>query len=108
MPDKHMSDIINNPDHYTTGGYECWDFIEDLDLNFLEANAVKYLTRAGKKTEDPTIDIDKAKAYLRKLGNKASNVQRYFDAQKLDPKYQRAILFILARLPTAALRELES
>lgn len=103
-----MSDPVNHPDHYT-GSYECWDFIADMGLNFLEANAVKYLTRAGKKTPDPTQDIEKAKAYLRKSDTpaKAHDVARYFEAHNLDPKYQRAIIFILARMPEAALRELE-
>ena len=60
-----MNDIVNHPSHYTDGKIEVIDFIEDKKLNFHRGNAVKYISRAGKK--DPTKEIEdlkKAQWYL--------------------------------------------
>lgn len=43
------NDIINHPSHYTDGKIEVIDFIEDKKLNFHRGNAIKYISRAGKK-----------------------------------------------------------
>lgn len=61
------SDPVNHPAHYTDGKYEVINFIESSGFNcdFYLANAVKYLSRAGKK--DPNKkeeDIQKAIWYL--------------------------------------------
>lgn len=59
------NDNVNKPDHYTDGKIEVIDFIEDKKLGFNLGNAVKYISRAGKK--DPTKnveDLQKAKWYL--------------------------------------------
>jgi hypothetical protein len=46
-----MADKIN-PDHYKgDGGVSTIDFIESAKLNFSRGNAVKYISRAGKKSE---------------------------------------------------------
>lgn len=42
-------DPVNHPSHYTDGKYECIDFIEGHMLGFCLGNAVKYISRAGKK-----------------------------------------------------------
>lgn len=58
-------DSVNRPSHYTDGKIEVIDFIEDKKLNFNTGNAVKYISRAGKK--DPAKhkeDLMKAKWYL--------------------------------------------
>ena len=56
-----------NPDHYK-GGIETWDYIVSHDLGYLEGNIIKYITRAGKKEGESTLDdLLKAKAYLTKL-----------------------------------------
>lgn len=63
-------DNVNHPSHYTDGKIEVIDFIEDKELGFHLGNAIKYISRAGKK--DPTKireDIKKAIWYL----------QRYLD-----------------------------
>lgn len=67
-----MSEKINHPSHYQgKNGIEVIDVIEAYDLNFNMGNAVKYILRNGKKTEDTTIDIKKAIWYLnRELNNK--------------------------------------
>lgn len=62
-----MSEQVNHPKHY--GGadnpYEAIKVIEAWDLGFRLGNAVKYISRAGKKGIDKTVqDLEKAKWYL--------------------------------------------
>lgn len=50
-------DNITNPSHYAEGRtYEPINVINDWDLNFNLGNAVKYISRAGRK-KDPNMDI---------------------------------------------------
>lgn len=60
-----MSDQANHPAHY--GGesnvYETIKVIEAWGLNFNRGNALKYLSRAGKKG-DPIVDLEKCIWYL--------------------------------------------
>lgn len=59
------NDPVNHPSHYTDGNIEVMDFIEDKQLNFALGNAVKYISRAGKKDKNKTIqDLEKAEWYL--------------------------------------------
>jgi len=60
-------DPVNHPSHYTDGKYEVIDFIESSGFsnNFCIANAIKYLSRAGKKNRSTKQeDIEKAIWYL--------------------------------------------
>ena len=61
-----MSEKVNHPDHY--GGennpYEAIKVIEAWDLNFHLGNVVKYISRAGKKSENSIEDLKKAEWYL--------------------------------------------
>ena len=57
-------DPVNSPAHYTAGGIETIDFIEAKQLNYHLGNCVKYLSRAGLKTEDTLEDLKKAAWYL--------------------------------------------
>lgn len=60
-----MSDPVNHPAHYKSGGLESIDVIEAFKLGFHTGNAVKYILRAGKK--DPTKeveDLEKARWYI--------------------------------------------
>lgn len=60
-----MSDNVNHPSHYTDGNIEVIDFIEDKKLGYHLGNAVKYISRAGKKDPDKYIeDLQKAVWYL--------------------------------------------
>lgn len=60
-----MSDAVNHPSHYTDGGIETIDFIEAKNLPYHLGNAVKYISRAGKKDENKTIeDLQKAVWYI--------------------------------------------
>lgn len=58
-------DNINSPQHYTTGKYEVIDVIEDWDLNFRLANAIKYIARHQHKGK-PLEDLKKAQWYLQR------------------------------------------
>lgn len=62
-----MIEQVNHPKHY--GGadnpYEAIKVIEALGLGFCLGNTVKYISRAGKKETDKTVqDLEKAKWYL--------------------------------------------
>lgn len=58
-------DAVNHPPHYKAGGIETIDFIESKGLGFNLGNAVKYISRAGKKDPAKLIeDLRKARWYL--------------------------------------------
>lgn len=52
-------DPVNRPAHYTDGKIEVIDYIEDKKLGFCLGNAIKYISRAGKK--DPTKEVEDLK-----------------------------------------------
>ena len=59
------NDAVNHPSHYTDGGIETIDFIEAKKLPYHLGNAVKYISRAGKKDQNKTIeDLQKAIWYI--------------------------------------------
>ena len=61
---KHMDDKINHPKHYCEGRkYEPIDVIEDWGLGMHGGNAVKYISRAGRKG-DAIEDLEKARWYV--------------------------------------------
>lgn len=58
-------DNVNHPAHYTDGKIEVIDFIEDKQLNFNRGNAIKYISRAGKKDKSKEVeDLQKAVFYI--------------------------------------------
>jgi len=67
-----MSEKVNHPSHYQSGEveedgtskYEAIKVIEAWDLNFHLGNVVKYISRAGKKSENNIEDLKKAEWYL--------------------------------------------
>lgn len=59
------NDAVHKPKHYTTGKYEVIDVIEDWDLNFRLANAIKYIARHKHKGK-PLEDLEKALWYLQR------------------------------------------
>lgn len=61
-----INDPINRPAHYTAGRkFEPVDVIRDWGLNFSLGNAVKYVSRAGRKDPAKTIeDLKKAIWYI--------------------------------------------
>ena len=59
------TDPVNRPAHYTDGKIEVIDYIEDKKLGFCLGNAIKYISRAGKKDPSKEIeDLKKAKWYI--------------------------------------------
>ncbi len=65
-------DAVSHPSHYTGGKIETIDYIEDKKLNYHLGNAIKYISRAGKKDPDKyTEDLKKAIWYLQR------EVERY-------------------------------
>ena len=63
--ESKTSDNVNHPAHYTDGKIEVIDYIDDKKLSFCLGNAVKYISRAGKKDTGKTIeDLQKAAWYI--------------------------------------------
>ena len=63
---KEVKDKLN-PEHYRGAAIEPWDFIESQGFDFFLGNAVKYISRAGKKPgESAKDDLEKAIVYLNK------------------------------------------
>lgn len=67
-----MSENVDHPDHYQFGEkdkdgsskYEAIKVIEAWDLDFHLGNVIKYISRAGRKSEVPLEDMKKAKWYI--------------------------------------------
>lgn len=61
---KMINDVVSHPSHYTEGRkYEPRKVIADWGLNFNLGNAVKYVSRAGRKG-DKIEDLRKAIQYI--------------------------------------------
>ena len=59
------NDTVNHPSHYNDGKIEVIDYIEDKKLGFCLGNAVKYISRAGKKDKSKEVeDLRKAIWYI--------------------------------------------
>lgn len=76
------NDIINHPSHYTDGKFETIEAIESWQLGYHLGNAVKYISRAGKKSKDTELeDLRKARWYI----------TRYLDHHRDDTESLRAM-----------------
>lgn len=98
-----VNDVVNHPSHYTDGKYEVIDFILGKNFNFNEGNAVKYISRAGKKDPTKTIeDLKKSMWYIKTqisllLGEKGTeriSAHDFINDKKLDFFRGRAIELI--------------
>lgn len=59
------NDLVNHPSHYTDGKIEVIDYIEDKNFGYNLGNAIKYISRAGKKSPDTKVqDLEKAIWYI--------------------------------------------
>lgn len=68
-----IADAVNHPAHYNQGKIEVIEFIEDKELGFHLGNAVKYISRAGRKDPSKFVeDLEKARWYL----NRAIELQK--------------------------------
>ena len=61
-----IANTVAHPDYY--GGednpYEAIKIIEAYDLNFSLGNVIKYVLRAGKKSDSAIEDLEKAAHYI--------------------------------------------
>lgn len=63
---EYKKDLVNHPPHYTDGKIEVIDYIHDKKLGFNLGNAIKYISRAGKKNPDKYVeDLEKAIFYIK-------------------------------------------
>lgn len=63
--EENKNDPVNHPSHYTDGKIEVIDYIKDKGFGFCLGNAVKYISRAGKKDPEKEIeDLRKAAWYI--------------------------------------------
>ena len=71
---KDKTEMVNHPNHYggETNPYEAIKVIEAWDLGFNLGNTVKYISRAGKKT-NTLEDLEKASWYINREINKLKN-----------------------------------
>lgn len=53
-----------NNKYYKVDGFEVIDIIEAFGLNFCLGNVIKYVLRAGRKTDNKLDDLKKALDYL--------------------------------------------
>lgn len=61
------NDAVNHPSHYTDSEIEVIDYIEDKNFSYHLGNAVKYISRAGKKNPDKEVeDLKKAIWYIKR------------------------------------------
>jgi len=63
---KDNFDPVNRPAYYTDSNIEVIDYIEDKKLGFCLGNAIKYISRAGKKKDNGRDMIDKEIEDLKK------------------------------------------
>jgi hypothetical protein len=63
MADNNI-DYLYNKQYYHSGTYEAINVIEAWGLNFNLGNVLKYVARAGRKTDSPIDDLEKAKWYI--------------------------------------------
>lgn len=63
---------VEHPDHYNKhpSGVECIDIVRHFNFNL--GNVIKYIWRAGLKSDNPLEDLEKARFYIedevKKLG----------------------------------------
>ena len=58
--------MVNHPPHYIDGGIEVIDYIKAKNLDFCLGNAIKYISRAGKKSDADVAQKEKTIQDLQK------------------------------------------
>lgn len=71
VEEERRGDMVNSPAHYTDGGIETIEFIQakltaEQFSGYCLGNALKYLSRAGKKGDAAT-DLAKARWYINRI-----------------------------------------
>ena len=62
---KYLEDKVNHPKHYTNGKIEPIDYINGNNMDYLEGNIIKYISRY--KFKNGVEDLEKARFYLNML-----------------------------------------
>lgn len=77
-----MTDAVNHPAHYNShpSGVECITVTEHMNFNL--GNAVKYIWRAGLKSEAPIIDLEKARWYIEREIARLKKAQTIIKTEK--------------------------
>lgn len=73
MAEEKQKETINHPNHYKGKKFEVIDIIEDYKLGFHLGNAIKYILRANRKSQDAREDIKKAIWYLERYNENYIN-----------------------------------
>lgn len=95
-------------DHYARLEYQPVQFIQDLNLDFPRANAIKYLARLGHKIgADPKQDIDKAVHYLKIYDKyrkeRREKVMRFLG--QFDSQFIQQAIYMICEIPGIGLAE---
>jgi len=86
---------INHPEHYNIG-IETTDYIKSWDMNFVEGNIIKYVTRYRYK--NGIKDLLKAKWYLEDLISQIENDEKSKQGySKQDPKKSKQLLLEVSK-----------
>lgn len=95
MKDKY------NPNYYKNYSIQVTDAIDSWGLSFVQGNIIKYIVRAGKKTADPSDDLNKALWYLErelsKYERQKEKDSRKHDKQNRKPKLKAKSTSTLSR-----------
>ena len=91
---RELNDKVNNPQHYTVGGYEASDVIRakltpEEYRGYCKGNILKYIMRANYKGHHDT-DCDKAGYYAKELANALTNKEVKSTPTWADAKQVRA------------------
>ena len=69
-------DNVNHPSYYADGKIEVIEFIEDKNFGYCLGNAIKYISRYGKKSKETEIqDLQKAIWYINRRIQELSKQQ---------------------------------
>lgn len=98
------NDIINHPAHYTDGKFETIEAIESWRLGYHLGNAIKYISRAGKKSKDTELeDLRKARWYIRRYlihhrdDTESLSAVKYATDKGLDQDLTLAVRYLAAQ-----------
>ena len=70
-------DNVNHPSYYADGKIEVIEFIEDKNFGYCLGNAIKYISRFGKKSKETEIlDLQKAIWYINRRIQELSTQQK--------------------------------
>ena len=70
------SETVDHPPHYRADTIEAIDVIEAWELNFSLGNVVKYVCRAGLKSDNALEDLSKALWYLEREVDRITRIRK--------------------------------